>query len=241
MKNKIKAGMSTNIIRQLRLIEQSPVMQTCKKKIWFVVSLGLVVLIAMSATSFAQLYGIAINNKGQVKVPSPDKEWVVSVNINTDNVPMLRIQGRSGDHSEELMGVSRSGWILWASTSKVFAFTDAAFSDHYMVNICSVESERVFCQDISPDIEKMIREQLATNIEIDKLYIKALKWRSQNILTVGVHTVTSPVMIQGDSWVPVQYSFGAYWVDARTGRIIKKLTKKEARTELGANLDQLEW
>ena len=198
-------------------------------------------LLAMSDPSFAQLYGTAVSKLDNTSAPSPNKKWLVSVKINKEGLPILTIQKEPDGRPEDLMDVSRSGWVLWSMDSKTFAFTDAAFANHYFVHLCSAETSGTQCRDISPEIEDRVKKSLSTKTKIDNLYSKALKWTSSDKLIVGVHTVTSPEMEPGQTRVPVRYWFGAFLVNARTGRIIKKLTQEQACLELGANLNQLEW
>ncbi len=48
-------------------------------------------------------------------------------------------------------------------------------------------------------------------------------------------------MKPGQKHAPVDYSFKAFTIDAKTGHIIKELSHTEARHALGVNLDDLEW
>ena len=204
-----------------------------------IVVLYLVLLVPV--TSFAQLYGVPVSGVGNnIDVLSPDREWSVSIKANRENLPTLTIRKVSGGRSEELIGVLRSGWVLWSPESRAFAFTDAAFADHYLLHLCSIESTATQCRDDSPELERRVKKTLPANAEIDRLYLKALRWQSPSMLVVGVHAVISEVK-PGQTRVPVHYLFSAFSVSAKTGRIIKELTKKRARFELGESLDQLEW
>jgi hypothetical protein len=197
--------------------------------------------VSISTPSLAELYGVSVSKVESTSVSSPNKEWSVSVKINKENLPMLTIQKEPGGHPAELLPVQASGWVLWSTDSKTFAFTDRTFADHYSVHLCGVEPEGVQCRDISSEIEGRVKKRLTAKTEIDKLYSKALKWHSPNTLIVGVHMITSPTMKPGQTDTPVSYSFRAFWVNGGTGHITKELTKKQAYHELSMGLDQLEW
>jgi hypothetical protein len=206
-----------------------------------VLIMAALLVVIISAPSFAQLYGVSVSRFESTSASSPDKEWSVSVKLNNENLPWLTIQKEPGGKPEEVIGVSRSGWVLWSPDSKTFAFTDAAFANHYFVHLCNVEPTGTQCRDISSELEGHVKKRLSAETEIDKLYSKALKWHSPNTLIVGADVVTSPEMRPGQTWAPVHETFRAFFVDAKAGHITKELTKKQAYHELGANLDQLEW
>lgn len=195
-------------------------------------------LLINSSPAFAQLYGVWVSKFENVSAPSPNKKWSVSVKYNKEELPMLTIQREPGGGSQELMGAS-IGYVLWSPDSKAFAFTDAEFYNHYFVHICSVEATGTVCHDLTTEIESRVERNLSAKTEVDRLYAKAMKWQSPSTLIVGVFMVTSPEMEPGQTSAPVYYSYRAFFVDANTGRITKELSKKQARHELGANLDQL--
>lgn len=204
------------------------------------VFIAVLLLFINTSPLFAQLYGVPVSNVGNVSVLSPNKEWSVSVKLNKEKLPILTIQREPNGDSEELMGVSRSGWVLWSPNSKTLAFTDAAFANHYFVHMCSNEPVGKKCHDISSEIESLVKANLSRE-NIDKLYVKALKWKTPNIVIVGVCVVTSPRMQSGQIRVPTKISYRAFLVNAKTGHITEELSKRKVRIELGSNLDQLEW
>ncbi|MHC1725687.1 MAG: hypothetical protein AB9866_06730 [Syntrophobacteraceae bacterium] len=198
-------------------------------------------LLTITAPSSAELYGIEVSNVGDGAAPSPDRQWLVSVNFDWKGLPFLNIQKSPDGVSQNLVGVTRSGWVLWSPDSRKFAFTDAAFSDKYLVYLCSVAPTGTLCSDISSEIEARVRKKISVKFDIDRMYLKALKWHSPNTLIVGVHAIISPKMKPGQTHAPAYYRFEAFSIDAKTARIEEELTKKQARLYLGASLDQLKW
>ena len=143
-------------------------------------------LVGLSTPSFAQLYGVPVSQFENAIALSPDKQWSVSVKLNRENLPMLTLQREPEGRTEELLGVTASGWVLWSPDSKRFAFTDAAFADHYFVHVCNVDFAGAKCSDITSEIEDRVKDRLSSKSEIDKLYSKALRWLSANTLIVGI-------------------------------------------------------
>ena len=193
------------------------------------------------STHNEELFGIPLGRDSRMDVISPDKQWFVSVQPDPGNVAMLTLNSTTADTPRHVLPFQRSGWVLWSPDSKRFAFTDAAFADHYFVRICDVESRDEPCRDFSSVLEALLRRKMASDSQLDKVYSKAFKWLSREQLLVGVHAASFRSGETRGNWKPTHYHFRAVILDAVRGMLVSELTSSEAALRIGQSLESLEW
>ena len=182
-----------------------------------------------------------MDSLSSVTATSPDGQWVLSVRRDSRDIPMLTLSTVMGSKPQHLLYVQRSGWVLWSPDSARFAFTDAAFANHYFIRICTVRAPRARCENASPALETHLRRLLTNDSEIDKIYAKALKWLSPAQLLVGIHAATfRPAEARG-SYTPVYYHFKAYVLDLTSSQVVSELDSTQAELKVGGSLESLEW
>ena len=165
----------------------------------------------------------------------------MSVRVGADGVPMLVLTSLKSGESRSLLYVQRSGWVMWAPDSARFVFSDAAFSNHYFIRVCSAAPSATRCQDFSQVLESRLRESLSSDSKLDKIYLKALSWDSPSELLVGAHFVSFREAETRGNYTAVHWHFRAYVLDIVTGRVLLVLDEAAARRRIGRPLDSLQW
>jgi len=193
------------------------------------------------STYSEELFGTSLAQDSRTDVISPDKQWFVSIQRDPGSVAMLTLSSTTADTPQHILPLQRSGWVLWSPDSRRFAFTDAAFANHYFVRICEVNIRDAPCRDFSSLLEAPLRRMLAADSQIDKVYSKALKWLSHEQLLVGVHVASLRLREARGNWTPLHYHFQAVILDAVSGTLVSELTPSQAALRIGQSLESLEW
>ena len=126
-------------------------------------------------------------------------------------------------------------------TADRFAYTDAAYANHYFIWICSPQPSETKCEDLSPAIESRFLRSAPKDSEVDKRYSKALKWLSEKKLLVGFHAVSSRETEKRGNYTPVHWHYKAYIVSVAADNYLSDMEPKAVKEQLGRSLESLQW
>lgn len=174
-------------------------------------------------------------------VKSPDGRWSLTA-LGDDTDIWLTLRPAQHGAPIRLLQIIRSCEVLWRGDSKVFAIVDARYANHYFLLVGFAGGhDKSPIVDLSPALEAAIRQPLRKRFDVDRIYVKVLRWLPDGDLLVGVNAVIFKHVEPLPAWQPGQELYHGYVIDPQKRQVIRELDEAAMLSEYGVNLEKETW